>query len=63
MTISVSLVLLLGVAVWLLYRYDGLKPWHGFVCVLFGLLLAATSLGQELRTTVTAIIQGLTGQG
>jgi hypothetical protein len=63
LTISVSLVLLLGLVVWLLYRYDGLKPWHGFICLLFGFLLASTSFAPEIRTAVTAIINALTGQG
>jgi hypothetical protein len=63
LAISVSLVLLLGVAVWLLHRYGGLKPWHGFICVMFGFFLATTSLAPEIRTTVTAIINALTGQG
>ena len=63
MAISVSLVLVLGAAVWLLHRYAGLKPWHGFICVLFGFFLATTSLAPEIRTTITAIINALTGQG
>jgi hypothetical protein len=63
LAISVSLVLLLGVAVWLLHRYAGLKVWHGFICVMFGFFLAATSLAPEIRTTVTAIINALIGQG
>ena len=63
MAISVSLVLVLGVVVWLLYRYAGLKVWHGVICVLFGFFLATTSFAPEIRTTVTAIIHALTGQG
>jgi hypothetical protein len=63
LVISVSLVLVLGVVVWLLHRYAGLKPWHGFLCVLFGFYLATTSLAPEISTTVTAIIHALTGQG
>ena len=63
MAISVSLVLVLGVVVWLLHRYAGLKPWHGFICALFGFYLATTGLAPEIRTTVTAIIHALTGQG
>ena len=62
MAISVSLVVVLGVVVWLLHRCAGLKPWHGFICVLFGFYLATTSLAPEIRTTVTAIIHALTGQ-
>ena len=63
MVISLSLVLVLGVVVWLLYRYAGLKVWHGVICVLFGFFLAATSFAPEIRTTVTAIIRALSGQG
>ncbi len=63
MAISVSLVLVLGVAVWLLHRYAGLKVWHGVICGLFGFFLATTSFAPEIRTTVTAIIHALTGQG
>ena len=63
MAISVSLVLVLGVVVWLLHRYAGLKVWHGVICALFGFFLATTSFAPEIRTTVTAIIHALTGQG
>ena len=63
MVISLSLVLVLGVVVWLLHRYAGLKVWHGVICVLFGFFLATTSFAPEIRTTVTAIIRALSGQG
>ena len=63
MAISVSLVVLLAVAVWLLHRYVGLNLWHGLVCILFGFYLATSSLAPEIRTTVTAIVRALTGQG
>ena len=63
MAISLSLVLVLGVVVWLLHRYAGLKVLHGVICVLFGFFLAATSFAPEIRTTVTAIIRALSGQG
>jgi F0F1-type ATP synthase assembly protein I len=63
MAISLSLVLVLGVVVWLLQRYAGLKVWHGVICVLFGFFLAASSFAPEIRTTVTAIIRALSGQG
>ena len=40
MAISISLVLVLGIAVWLLHKFAGLKAWHGVVCTLFGFYLA-----------------------
>ncbi|WP_300614413.1 hypothetical protein [Trebonia sp.] len=63
MAISVSLVVMLAAAVWLLHRYSALKLWHGLVCILFGFFLATSSLAPEIRTTVTAIVRALTGQG
>jgi hypothetical protein len=63
LAISISLVLILAVAVYLLHKYGGLKVWHGLVCVLFGFYLATSSLAPEIRTTLTAIIRALTGQG
>ncbi len=43
MAISLSLVLVLAVAVWLLHKYAGLKVWHGVICVLFGFYLATST--------------------
>ena len=61
--ISISLIALLAVAVWALYKFAALKLWHGVVCMLFGFYLASSSVAPEIRTTVTSIIHALTGQG
>jgi hypothetical protein len=61
--ISVSLITLLAVAVWMLYKFASLKLWHALVCILFGFYLASSSVAPEIRTTVTSIIHALTGQG
>jgi hypothetical protein len=53
----------LGIAVWVLHQYAGLKVCHGVICVLFGFYLATSTLAPEIRTTLTAIIHALTGQG
>jgi len=42
--VTLSLVSLLGITVWVLHRYAGLKFWHAAVCVLFGFFLAAPSI-------------------
>jgi hypothetical protein len=63
MAISLSLVLVLALAVWVLHRYAGLKLWHGVVCILFGFYLATSTLAPEIRSTLTAVIRALTGQG
>jgi O-antigen ligase len=59
--ISISLIALLGVAVWALYKFAALKLWHGLVCMLFGFYLASSSVAPEIRTTVASIIRALTG--
>jgi hypothetical protein len=61
--ISISLITLLAVAVFALYKFAALKLWHGLLCVLFGFYLASSSVAPEIRTTVTSIINALTGQG
>jgi hypothetical protein len=43
LTVTVSAAALLGVAVFLLCKYAGLKIWHAAVCVVFGFYLASTS--------------------
>jgi hypothetical protein len=63
MAISLSLVLVLAAAVWVLHRYAGLKLWHGVICILFGFYLATSTLAPEIRSTLTAVIRALTGQG
>jgi hypothetical protein len=60
--ISLSLVVLLGVTVWVLHRYAGLKFWHGLVCLLFGFFLAGTSVAPMIRNAVSSAIAFVTGQ-
>jgi F0F1-type ATP synthase assembly protein I len=62
LAISLSLVLLLGIAVWLLYRYAGLKAWHVVVCVLFGFFLATTTAAPAIRHIVRSILAAIPGQ-
>ena len=63
MAISVSLIALLAIAVWALYKFAALKLWHGLVCMLFGFYLASSSVAPEISTTVTSIVRALTGHG
>src|ERR1700748_608748 len=56
LAISLSLVLVLGVAVWVLQRYAGLKLWHATVCILFGFCLAATTAAPTIRHLIRTIV-------
>lgn len=62
MAVSVSLVLLLGITVWALHRYAGLKFWHAIVCVLFGFFLATTTAAPMIRSAVHSIVTIISGR-
>jgi hypothetical protein len=62
MTVTIPLVAVLGVAVFLAYRYMGLRVWQAIVCLLFGFLLAATTAAPEIHRLVSAVVDWLTGR-
>jgi hypothetical protein len=62
LAISLSVVLLLGIAVWVLHRYAGLKFWHAAICVLFGFYLAATTAAPAIRHVMHSIVALIPGQ-
>lgn len=62
MTISLSLVLVLGAAVAIAWRYTGLRPWQAVTCILFGFYLAQTGAAPEVRHLVSSIVNALSGQ-
>jgi hypothetical protein len=59
--VSVPLVAILGVAVFVAYRYMGLRVWQAVVCLLCGFLLAATTAAPGIRHLISAIVRWLTG--
>ena len=61
MTITFSLVVVLGVAVWIMHRYAGLKFAHALVCFLFGFLIAATGAAPVIRSVVASLIAAISG--
>jgi hypothetical protein len=63
MAISLSLVLVLGIAVWLVHKYGHMKIWHGLISATFGFYLAGGSFAPAIRTTLTAILHAFSGVG
>jgi hypothetical protein len=61
--ITLSLVLVLGVTVWVLHRYAGLKFLHAIACVLFGFFLASTGAAPTIRQAVASLIGLISGHG
>jgi hypothetical protein len=58
MTVTIPLVLVIGIVVYACYRYMGLRLWHVLVCLLLGFLLAATSAAPEIQNLLNALIHG-----
>jgi hypothetical protein len=52
MVVSLSVVLLLGVFVYLLWRYARLPVWQLIICALFGFYLASSSVGPNIAHAV-----------
>ncbi|MEU8664456.1 hypothetical protein [Actinoplanes philippinensis] len=61
MTVAVSAVLLLGVLVYLLWRYARLPLWQAAVCAAFGYFLASSSIGPEIGNGLHALTRFVGG--
>jgi ABC-type phosphate transport system auxiliary subunit len=59
--VSVPLVAILGVIVFIAWRFMGLRVWMAIVCLLFGFFLATTSAAPDIRRLVPAIVRAMTG--
>jgi hypothetical protein len=59
MTVSIPLVGIVGVLVYIAWRYMGLRVWQAIVCLIFGFLLAATTAGPGIHNLITSIVQWL----
>jgi len=60
MTISIPLWVIVGVVVYIAWRYMGLRIWQLLACVAFGVLLAATSAGPEINHFLSGLVHWLT---
>lgn len=56
MTVTIPLVAIVGLVVFIAYRYMGLRVWHALVCLIFGFLLAATTAGPQIGRLLAAIV-------
>jgi len=63
LTITLSLVVILGAGVTFLVRYMDLRVWHALVCIAFGFCLAATTLAPQIRQVIQGITRSLSGHG
>ena len=61
MTVAVSAVILLGVFVFMLWRYARLPLWQAAICAAFGYFLAASSIGPEIGNGLRALARFVAG--
>lgn len=57
MTVTLSVVLMLSVAVFVLCRYAGLRFWHATICVMLGFYLASSSLAPDISQFTTSLLR------
>jgi hypothetical protein len=57
LTVTLSVLLILFAAVFVLVRYAGLRIMHALVCILLGFYLAASSVAPDIDRTVSALIR------
>ena len=56
MTVTIPVVAIVGLIVFIAYRYMGLRAWHALVSLLFGFLLAATAAAPQINHILAAIV-------
>jgi hypothetical protein len=59
LAITISLVLLLGAAVFIAWRFTGLRAWHAVLCITFGFCLAQTSAAPAVQHLISSLINVL----
>jgi hypothetical protein len=59
--VSIPLVIVLGIVVFLAYRFQRLRAWHALVCLLCGFLLASTPAGPGIQRLISALVGVFTG--
>ncbi|MEU4695532.1 hypothetical protein OIE66_01045 [Nonomuraea sp. NBC_01738] len=61
MSVSIPLVVLVGAVVFVAWRYLGLRLWHAIAALVFGFLLAATTLAPDISRVIRAVVGWITG--
>jgi hypothetical protein len=62
MEVTVPLVVIVGAIVFIAWRYLGLRLWQAITALVFGFLLAATTLAPGIRTVINGIAKWITNQ-
>ncbi|MEU7746835.1 hypothetical protein [Nonomuraea sp. NPDC049158] len=62
MEVTVPLVVIVGVIVFVAWRYLGLRLWQAILALVFGFLLAATTFAPGISTVINGIAKWITNQ-
>jgi hypothetical protein len=62
MEVTVPLVVIVGGIVFIAWRYLGLRLWQAIIALVFGFLLAATTLAPGIRAVLNGIADWITNQ-
>ena len=57
MTVSLSVLALLAIAVAVLCRYTGLRVWQAVICMACGFYLASSSLAPDISQFMTSLFR------
>jgi hypothetical protein len=57
LTLTISVVAVLGMLVILLCRYASLRIWHALVCITLGFYLASSSLAGEIAQVTHSLFR------
>jgi hypothetical protein len=57
LTVTLSVVSALGVVVFLLCRYAGLRVWQAAICIVFGFYLASSGLAPEISQVTRSLFR------
>lgn len=59
MAISISVLAVLGIGVFVLCRYAGLRVLHALVCIMLGFYLASSSIAPEISRITQSVVRVL----
>lgn len=59
MTVTLPLIVLVAIAVYIAYRFLGLRMWHAIVAAILGFLLAASSAAPAIQNFLNSLTRSI----
>lgn len=61
--VAMPLALLLGLGIWISLTKGKGSPWFGFLCIVLGVIIANTDVGQALTSVVESAVSAVVAAG